>query len=88
MVINEINDETSYSISDRKFYVQSVSIKLMAYIIEKDDFEVKKYPKRTNLTLDGDKYKKNKPCVEIEEIDNIKNKTPDTNTKNNPSLNE
>ena len=43
----------------------------MAYIIEKDDFEVKKYPKRTNLTLDGDKYKKNKPCVEIEEIDNV-----------------
>ena len=30
MVIDDISDETSYSISDRKFYVQSVTIKLMA----------------------------------------------------------
>ena len=80
MVIDEISDETTYSISDRKFYVQSVTIKLMAYIIEKDDFEVKKYPKRTNLLLNGDKYKKNQPCVEIEEIDSpLKNKTLNVN---------
>ena len=80
MVIDNISDETTYSISDRKFYVQSVTIKLMAYIIEKDDFEVKKYPKRTNLLLNGDKYKKNQPCVEIEEIDNpLKNKTLNVN---------
>ena len=53
---------------------------LMAYIIEKDDFEVKKYPKRTNLLLNGDKYKKNQPCVEIEEIDSpLKNKTLNVN---------
>lgn len=70
MVIDEISDETSYSISDRKFFVQSVTIKLMAYIIEEDDFEVKKYPKRVNLNLDGDNFKKDKPCVEIEEIEN------------------
>lgn len=80
MVIDEISDETTYSISDRKFYVQSVTIKLMAYIIEKNDFEVKKYPKRTNLMISGDKYKKNQPCVEIEEIDNpLKNKTLNVN---------
>ena len=80
MVIDEISDETTYSISDRKFYVQSVTIKLMAYIIEKNDFEVKKYPKRTNLMISGDKYKKNQPCVEIEEIDSpLKNKTLNVN---------
>ena len=82
MVIDEISDETAYSISDRKFYVQSVTINLMAYIIENNDFEVKKYPKRTNLSLNGNKYQKNKPCVEIEEIDNpIKNKTLNVNIK-------
>lgn len=82
MVIDEISDETAYSISDRKFYVQSVTINLMAYIIENNDFEVKKYPKRTNLSLNGNQYQKNKPCVEIEEIDNpIKNKTLNVNIK-------
>ena len=82
MVIDEISDETAYSISDRKFYVQSVTINLMAYIIENNDFEVKKYPKRTNLPLNGNQYQKNKPCVEIEEIDNpIKNKTLNVNIK-------
>ena len=82
MVIDEISDETAYSISDRKFYVQSVTINLMAYIIENNDFEVKKYPKRTNLSLNGNQYQKNKPCVEIEEIDSpIKNKTLNVNIK-------
>lgn len=89
MVIDEISDETSYSISDRKFYVQSVTIKLMAYIIEKDDFEVKKFPKRTNLSLNGDKYKKNQPCVEIEEINNpLKNKTLNVNITCQPYHNK
>ena len=89
MVIDEISDETTYSISDRKFYVQSVTIKLMAYIIEKDDFEVKKYPKRTNLLLNGDKYKKNQPCVEIEEIDSpLKNKTLNVNITFQPYHNK
>ena len=45
MVIDEISDETAYSISDRKFYVQSVTINLMAYIIENNDFgNVKNVP--------------------------------------------
>ena len=89
MVIDEISDETTYSISDRKFYAQSVTIKLMAYIIEKDDFEVKKYPKRTNLSLSGDKYKKNQPCVEIEEINNpLKNKTLNVNITFQPYHNK
>ena len=85
MVIDEISDETSYSISDRKFYVQSVTLKLMAYIIEKKDFEVKKYPKRMNLTLNGNKIKKNLPLVEIEEIENPnKNKTLTVNIEFKP----
>lgn len=89
MVIDEISDETTYSISDRKFYAQAVTIKLMAYIIEKNDFEIKKYPKRTNLSLSGDKYKKNQPCVEIEEINNpLKNKTLNVNITFQPYHNK
>lgn len=70
MTLDEISDETSYSISDRKFYVQTATVKLMAYIIEPEDFEVKKYPKRNNIILEGDNYKKNSPCVEVEEMEN------------------
>ena len=70
MTLDEISDETSYSISDRKFYVQTATVKLMAYIIEPEDFEVKKYPKRNNIILEGDNYKKNTPCVEVEEMEN------------------
>jgi hypothetical protein len=75
LVIDTINDETSYSISERKFYIQSVTVNLLAYIIEKDDLEVKKYPKKTNISF-GNVIKRNNSCVEIEEIDNpMKNKT-------------
>lgn len=75
MILNDISDETQYSISDRKFYVQTVEIKLMAYIIEPEDFEVKKYPKRVNTMLYGDNFRNN-ACVEIEEEENpMKNKT-------------
>jgi hypothetical protein len=85
MVLEEISDETSYSVSDRKFFVQSATIKLMAYIIEPEDFEVKKYPKRINQMLEGDKFKKNDDCVEIEEFENpMKNKTLNVNIKLEP----
>ena len=85
MLLEEISDETSYSISDRKFFVQSATIKLMAYIIEPEDFEVKKYPKRVHTILEGDLFKKDKACVEIEEIDNpMKNKTLNINISLEP----
>lgn len=85
MLLEDISDETSYSISDRKFFVQSANIKVMAYIIQSDNFEVKKYPKRINQMLEGDVFKKNKTCVEIEEIDNpMKNKTLNINIKIEP----
>jgi hypothetical protein len=85
MLLEDISDETSYSISDRKFFVQSANIKVMAYIIQSDNFEVKKYPKRINQMLEGDVFKKNKACVEVEEIDNpMKNKTLNINIKIEP----
>ena len=85
MLLEDISDETSYSISDRKFFVQSANIKVMAYIIQSDNFEVKKYPKRINQMLEGDVFKKNEACVEIEEIDNpMKNKTLNINIKIEP----
>ena len=89
MVLEEISDETTYSISDRKFFVQTATVKLMSYIIEPEDFEVKKYPKRINQMLEGDEYKKEKECVEIEEYENpMKNKVLNVNISLEPFHNK
>lgn len=71
MVIDEINDESTYSIEDRKFYVQSVSIKVMAYIIHEDDFQVERFPKRIILMTEGEKSKKPKISIEEYETDDF-----------------
>jgi hypothetical protein len=63
MIIESINDESEYSIDDRKYYAQSYQIKLMGYIIRKEDFTVTKIPSRysTNIIVDeSKKYKKPK----------------------------
>ena len=68
IVVDQISDETSYNIENRKFYVQTINLKVMAYIMEKDSFEVKRYPKTLNLIEEGDKFRK--VVVDIEEYDN------------------
>ena len=70
MVIDEINDESTYSIEDRKFYVQSISVKVMAYIIHETDFEIEKTPKRIFLAMEGETTKK--PKISIDEYDTDK----------------
>ena len=71
MVIDQIDDESTYSIEDRKFYVQSVSIKVMAYIIHEDDFQVERFPKRIILMTEGEKSKKPKISIEEYETDDF-----------------
>lgn len=66
MVLEDISDDTEYNIENRKFYIQSCDIKVMAYIINKDDFKVELKPKRVSLYFD-ENFKKNKTSVEIEE---------------------
>jgi len=88
MVIDDISDETTYSISDRKFFVQSITIKLMAYIIEKNDFEVKRYPKNINISFENLKASKQN-CVDVEEEDSpMKNKTLNVNIQMKPYKNK
>lgn len=68
MVIEEVNDETSYSIDERKFFLQSIGIKVMAYIINKDDFKVENKPKRIMTFMEGD-TKRPSPSVDIDEYE-------------------
>lgn len=58
MVIENITDESEYSIDDRKYYSQSYQIKLMAYIIRKEDFKVSKVPSRFIVKINDVKSKK------------------------------
>lgn len=71
MILEEINDNTEYTISDRKFYNQTIIIKVMAYIINEDDFKVEKKPKKIKLFMEGD-TKRPKPLINIEEYYNDK----------------
>lgn len=71
MILEEINDNTEYTISDRKFYNQTIIIKVLAYIINKSDFKVEKKPKRIKLFMEGD-TKRPKPSINIEEYYNNK----------------
>lgn len=58
MVIENITDESEYSIDDRKYYSQSYQIKVMAYIIRKEDFKVTKIPSRFTMKIILDETKK------------------------------
>ena len=44
MLIENISDESEYSISDRQFYSQSFTITLQAYIIREEDMRVEENP--------------------------------------------
>lgn len=70
MVVESVNDETTYSVDDRKFFMQSAEIKVMAYIINAEDFKVEKRPKRIMLCMEGDRARP-KPVVNIDEYDDV-----------------
>lgn len=46
MSLEDISDESEYSIDDRKFYSQTYRIKVKGYIIRKEDFKVERIPSR------------------------------------------
>lgn len=62
MTLENITDESEYTIDDRKYYSQSFQIKLMGYIIRKEDYIVTHVPSRLVVRMldsdNGKKYKK------------------------------
>ena len=59
MTLENVTDESEYNIDDRKYYAQSFQIKLMGYIIRKEDFKVSDIPSRFSVRLkDSDEKKK------------------------------
>lgn len=67
LTLEDITDESEYSLDDRKFYLQSFKIKLKAYIIQQTDFSVYKVPSRVTIDIMSNKNKKIKEQVVIDE---------------------
>lgn len=55
MKLNDISDESEYSIDNRQFYSQSYNITVMGYIIEESDYIVEERPDVKFVGFDGDK---------------------------------
>ena len=65
LYLDEISDESEYSIDNRKIFIQSASITLKGYIIPKETLKIEKYPKRMNIGVISD-FNPPKPLVEVE----------------------
>ena len=66
IVLDGISDESEYSIDDRQFYSQTFNIKLMAYIITKDDYRVYERPYKRGVSFVGTTIRKKKPEIEVD----------------------
>lgn len=64
MKLSDISDESENSIDDRRYYLQTYSITVMAYIITEDSFIVREIPELKLLGIDIDL---NQSVVEVEE---------------------
>lgn len=65
MVLDNVSDESKYSVDDRQFFNQSFSVTLRAYIIKEDDFRVEENP-LMSIKFTGDGTKKERPLVSLE----------------------
>lgn len=66
MTLDQISDDSSYSIDDRQFFSQTYTIKVRAYIIREEDLLVKETPKMLFTGFEGDE--ETRSFAEIEEI--------------------
>lgn len=64
MILDTISDESEYTIDDRKYYSQTFSIKLMGYVVRKEDFKVEHLPGVTTVKI-SEKDECKKDCRRI-----------------------
>ncbi|MCD8207189.1 MAG: hypothetical protein LUD72_04540 [Bacteroidales bacterium] len=80
MTLEDLKDGSQYSIDDRKFYLQTATIKAMAYIIDKSSFHIEKRPKKINVAFDPDdlaRKKRKGASVDIDEYGELEHRTID-----------
>lgn len=71
MILDNIGDETNYSIEDRKFFIQSANIKVMAYVIPKDDIKTNIYPKKSKIKYRLEQKTTAEVNMDFDEFDNF-----------------
>lgn len=84
MKLEDISDESEYTIDDRKYYSQTFKISLWGYIIRKEDYTVTKLPSRfVGRMLGVETSIKNKKTVDvdIEEIEDFNDPLSCCNTR-------
>lgn len=67
LMLEEVSDETTYGVDERKFFIQTYTIKALAYIIRQEDIEIQKIPKRKPINFPAIK-KDDKATVELTEL--------------------
>lgn len=72
MLLDNISDGSDYTIDGRKFYIQSADIKVLAYLIPKDDIKVELLPKRMKADVDLSKFNKTFVSMDYDEDDENK----------------
>lgn len=72
MSLENINDSSDYTIDGRKFYIQSIDIKILAYLIPRDDLKVELVPKRRKVTTSLKEYDKTFVTMDFDENDENK----------------
>lgn len=55
MILNDISDESEYSIDNRQYYSQTYNITVKAYIITEDDYIIEERPEVKLLGYEGDR---------------------------------
>ena len=89
MSLEEISDNSEYTIDDRKYYSQTYKVKVKGYIIRKEDYTIERIPSRFVLSSHDDdssgsisKRKKNR-VEKVKFMDDTKEMKHDENYRKN-----
>lgn len=69
MVLDNISDESEYSIDDRQFYSQTYQVTLKGYVIEEEDLRQTEIPLKRGVHFTMMKSNKKKPDITIDETE-------------------
>lgn len=71
MLLENVSDESEYTLDNKKYFSQTFTIKCLAYILTEDDFKIERVPKRILTAVESEKTVI-KPKVTIEDFEDNK----------------
>lgn len=76
MYLENLSDTSEYNINDRKFFSQTATIKVCAYIISENDYEIEHLPSRKLFMFD-DNSVSGKPVAKVEDDELVPSENSD-----------